>query len=255
MKLISSFLMFAFVSITAYAQEKTPDLNIISPRPDQLQAVVVTTQDWNAVQGRGQIFERQSGASPWVAVDSAFPVVIGKNGMAWGKAYHEVSGDAEGVPMKIEGDRKSPAGIFMLTSAFSPAEQKVNLPFTKLLDSTECVDDVKSSHYNRIVDKSQVDQYDWDSSEKMRAIQEYELGIFIGYNPERKKGAGSCVFLHRWTDEKTGTTGCTAMALEQMQKIFRWIDGTKNPILIQMPEKTYRQLQSAGNLPQLSAFQ
>jgi L,D-peptidoglycan transpeptidase YkuD (ErfK/YbiS/YcfS/YnhG family) len=255
MKFSASFLMLVLVSITTYAQEKTPDLNIIYPKSDQLQAIVVTTQGWNTIQGRGQIFERQSSASPWVAIDSAFPVVIGAKGMAWGKALNEVSADAKGVPMKIEGDGKSPAGIFMLTSAFSPAEQKINLPFTKLLDSTECVDDVKSSHYNTIVDKSRVDQVDWNSSEKMRAIREYELGIFVGYNSERKKGAGSCIFLHRWTDEKTGTTGCTAMALEQMQKIFRWIDSTKNPILIQLPEKTYQQLQSTGKLPQLSLAQ
>jgi L,D-peptidoglycan transpeptidase YkuD (ErfK/YbiS/YcfS/YnhG family) len=247
--------MFVFVSMSTYAQEKTPDINTIYPKPDQLQAIVVTTQGWNTIQGRGQIFERQSSASPWVAIDSAFPVVIGAKGMASGPALIEVSADARDVPVKTEGDGKSPAGIFMLTSAFSPTEQKLNFPFTKLLDSTECVDDAKSSHYNSIVDKSQVDQLDWNSSEKMRAIGEYELGIFVGYNPERKKGAGSCIFLHRWAGEKTGTTGCTAMALEQMQKIFRWIDSRKNPILIQFPEKTYQQLQTTGKLPQLSLGQ
>lgn len=255
MKFSASFLTLVFVAITAYAQEKTPDLNSISPKPDQLQALVVTTQGWNTIQGRGQLFERRSSASPWVAIDSAFPVLIGAKGMAQGVALDGVSADAKGVPMKAEGDGKSPAGIFMLTSAFSPAEQKIDLPFTKLLDSTECVDDVNSIHYNSMVDKSQVDRVDWNSSEKMRAIQEYELGIFVGYNPERKKGAGSCIFVHRWTDEKTGTTGCTSMALEQMQKIFRWIDRTKNPILIQFPEKTYQQLQAAGNLPRLSLAQ
>jgi L,D-peptidoglycan transpeptidase YkuD (ErfK/YbiS/YcfS/YnhG family) len=84
----------------------------------------------------------------------------------------------------------------------------------------------------------------------MRAVgMEYELGIFVAHNAERTKGAGSCIFLHRWADEKTGTSGCTAMSLEQMEKIFRWIDSTKNPILIQMPDEAYQQFQTAWKLP------
>jgi D-alanyl-D-alanine dipeptidase len=250
MKFAALFLMVAFASITTHAQEKAPGKSMVYPKAEQLQAIVVTTKNWNAVQGRGQMFERQTGESPWVAVGSGFPVVVGAHGMAWGSALNEVPADTGGVSMKIEGDGKAPAGIFMLTSAFGAAEQKIKLPFVKLLDSTECVDDVKSSQYNRIVDKFQVATQDWNSSEKMRAVgKEYELGIFVAHNAERAKGAGSCIFLHRWTDEKTGTSGCTAMSLEQMEKIFRWIDRTKNPVLIQLPEAAYQQFQSAWKLP------
>ncbi len=256
MKFSASFLMLVFVSITTYAQEKTPDLNIVYPKSDQLQAIVVTTQGWNTIQGRGQIFERQSSASPWVAIDSAFPVVIGKNGMAWGEALNEVSADAKGVPMKIEGDGKSPAGIFMLTSAFSPAEQKINLPFTKLLDSTECVDDVKSSHYNRIVDKSQVDQVDWNSSEKMRAIREYELGIFVWVQSrerKKKKARGRVFSCIAGRTKKLGHDGLHRDGIgNRCKKSSGGLIARKIPILIQFPEKTYQQLQSAGKLPQLS---
>ena len=253
MKLSVSLLVVALLATTASAQEKTLDQAAAYPAADQLQAIVVTTQGWQTIHGRAQIFERQTSQSPWVAVDAAFPVVIGVHGMAWGKALNAVPADVQGAPLKAEGDGKSPAGIFNLTSAFSPSEQTVKLPFTKLLDSTECVDDVNSSQYNRIVDKFQVGHPDWSSSEKMRAVGEYELGIFVAHNAAREKGAGSCIFLHRWTDEKTGTSGCTAMNLERMQRIFRWIDRAKHPVLIQLPEETYQQFQAAWKLPQLSA--
>jgi D-alanyl-D-alanine dipeptidase len=254
MKFAASFLVIAFASITAHAQQTAPGKSVAHPTSDQLQAIVVTTKTWNAVQGRAQFFERQTSDSAWVAVSSGFPVVVGAQGMAWSKALNELPPDTKGASIKIEGDGKSPAGIFMLTSAFGADEQKIKLPFVKLLDTTECVDDVKSTQYNLIVDRSQVAKQDWNSSEIMRAIGEYEMGIFVAHNAARAKGAGSCIFLHRWTDEKTGTSGCTAMSLEQMQKLFRWIDSTKNPVLIQMPEAAYQQFQTAWKLPSLSGL-
>lgn len=245
------FILTSFCIIVS-AQVKTPEKKIEYKYTDALQAVVVTTKDWNAIQGKAQLFERETTKSVWTAIGAEFPVVVGAKGMAWSKELNELPSDTGRVLMKTEGDGKSPAGIFRLTSAFASSEQKVKLPFTKLIESTECVDDVKSSHYNKIVDKFKVGNYDWKSSEKMLAVgEQYDLGVFVAHNSERMKGGGSCIFLHIWKDANSETAGCTAMSRENMEKIFVWIDAKKKTVLVQLPEDSYKKFQTAWKLPKL----
>ena len=249
MRILFLSLILLFCSAIVFSQVKTPEKKIVYKYSDSLRAVVVTTKDWNAVQGKAQLFERKTTKSAWKMVGKSFPVVVGTNGLAWSNDANMM---AETQPHKVEGDSKAPAGILMLTSAFASSEQKVKLPFTKLAESTECVDDVKSSHYNKIVDKFQVGNYDWKSSEKMLAVgSQYELGVFVAHNYEAQKGSGSCIFLHIWKDENSGTAGCTAMEKSNIEKIFGWIDSAKKPVLIQLPQDIYKQYQKLWKLPNL----
>jgi D-alanyl-D-alanine dipeptidase len=221
---------------------------------NSLQAVVVTMKDWNTNQGRAQLFERQTANSEWSAVGKPFPVVVGKNGTAWGAGLYELPSDAGRVLMKTEGDGKAPAGIFALTSAFGSSAKPafVKLPFTRLTESVECVDDVKSSQYNLILDRQKIGNFDWTSSEKMLAVgEQYDLGVFVAHNSERLAGGGSCIFLHVWKDDKTGTAGCTAMARRNIETVLRFLDPAKNPVLIQIPEDSYARFQTKWNLPKL----
>jgi L,D-peptidoglycan transpeptidase YkuD (ErfK/YbiS/YcfS/YnhG family) len=221
---------------------------------NSLQAVAVTTKSWSGVQGKAQLFERKSAKAKWKAVGKSFPVVIGKNGFALGEGMPDKLNKMDVVrPYKIEGDGKSPAGVFALTSAFGTAAKPalVSLPYTQLEEWTECVDDSKSSHYNKIVDRMKVGNYDWQSSEKMLEIgTEYDLGVFVAYNsnPVRKRG-GSCIFLHIWKNAESGTAGCTAMERANMEKVLGWLDVSKNPVLIQMPEEHYKYYQASWKLP------
>ena len=245
------FLMFLGAGVCAQIKTvSAPKTNSSFAKP--LQAVVVTTKDWNAVQGRAQLFERKTAKSKWSAVGISFPVVVGKNGSAWGAGLHELPSDAGRIRMKVEGDGKAPAGIFALTSAFGSSAKPnfVKLPFTKLTEFVECVDDVKSAQYNLIVDKNKVGNFDWKSSEKMLAIgEQYDLGVFVAHNSERLAGGGSCIFLHIWKDNNTGTAGCTAMARENIETVLRFLDPAKNPVLIQLPADSFAQFQIKWNLP------
>ena len=87
------------------------------------QLILVTTGGWDAVDGEMKLYERDSINDRWNAVGEKIPIVVGRNGMAWGKGLH---GDVVGEePVKQEGDGRSPAGIFSLGSAFgyAPREQ------------------------------------------------------------------------------------------------------------------------------------
>lgn len=217
-----------------------------------LQSVVVTTKDWNAFQGEAGLYERPNVKANWKFTGVKFAVVVGKNGLAWSD---DARMKAETEPHKIEGDGKSPAGIFDLTSAFGSSEKPgfVKLPYTQLKKSTECVDDSRSVNYNRIVDKNNVGVFDWASSERMLAVgEQYDLGVFVAHNSlPPVKERGSCIFLHIWKDDSTGTAGCTAMTRANIEKVLSWLAPAKNPVLIQLPEDNFRRSQTLWKLPKI----
>ena len=242
LKLLCTLLVLLSVNISAQN----------SPLKNSLQSVVVTTKDWNSVQGKARIFERNTTRAEWQAVGKSFPVVVGKKGLAWSD---DARMKAETEPHKIEGDGKSPAGIFSLNSAFGSSAKPdfVKLPFTQLEEWTECVDDTKSRRYNQIVDRMKVGVFDWTSSEKMLEIgEQYNLGVFVAHNSNPPiAGKGSCIFLHIWKSENTGTAGCTAMKRENIETILSFLDAKKNPVLIQLPERNYQNQQKLWKLPKL----
>jgi D-alanyl-D-alanine dipeptidase len=249
-----SLILFSTLGVFAQIKKPVPRTPPI-PYSKSLQAVVVTTKDWSAIQGKAQIFERKTEKAKWKAVGESFAVVVGKNGLAWGAGLNELPSDTGMILMKKEGDGKAPAGIFSLTETFGSAAKPdfVKLPFTKLEEFTECVDDTKSFHYNKIVNRMQVGVFDWKSSEKMLAVgAEYDLGVFVAHNSNPvTKGAGSCIFLHIWKDAESGTAGCTAMKRENLETIMTRLEAAKNPVLIQLPENSYKQFQSKWKLPKL----
>ena len=210
------------------------------------QMLVVTTPGWNNVDGTMRRFEKQDGK--WQPVGGAFPIVVAKNGLGW-DANTEVPA-AISAPMKKEGDGRSPAGVFKITElfGFEPAMQ-AKLPYQPLTESIECVDDANSMAYNQIVDRKDIPNPDWDSSEKMRTIDQYQIGAVVDYNSPKVPGAGSCIFLHIWKGPGHGTAGCTAMDEEKVQELANWMDEKKNPILVQLPAAIYERVRMSWQLP------
>ncbi len=244
-------ILFSVTHILAQVKTISPP-RVEVPYSESLQAVVITTKNWSAINGTAQFFERENTKSIWKETGKSFPIVVGVNGMAWSDGLNELPSDTGRLLMKTEGDGKSPAGIFSLTSAFGTTGNsgKYKLPYTKLTEYTECVDDVKSFHYNKIVNRMQVGNFDWKSSEKMlEIVPQYDLGVFVEHNFERQSGAGSCIFLHIWKDSKTGTAGCTAMERKNIETVLAWLDPQKNPVLIQLPADSYKQFQTKWKLP------
>jgi L,D-peptidoglycan transpeptidase YkuD (ErfK/YbiS/YcfS/YnhG family) len=228
------------------------------------QMIVVTTADWNAVEGRLQRYERATVHEKWRPVGDPISIVVGRNGLGWGIGVVPTD-DAQvrsaADPVKREGDGKSPAGVFALGTAFGYASeplQGLKMPYLSLTSSIECVDDPGSKHYNRILDRSVVAP-DWNSSEQMRnAGESYRWGVVVDHNgtvtgdtnaPE--PGSGSCVFLHIWHSHDQGTSGCTAMSQIDLDSVLPWLDPARKPLLVQLPEPTYEQLINRWMLPKL----
>jgi D-alanyl-D-alanine dipeptidase len=229
------------------------------------QMIVVTTSDWNAVQGRLQRYERSDPHETWRRVGEPISIVVGKNGMGWGIGV--IATDDPGVrrasdPVKKEGDGRSPAGVFALGTAFGDASEPLpgsKMPYLNLTPQIECVDDTGSKYYNRIVDRSTVAP-DWNSSEHMRSVGEaYRWGIVVGQNGDVTQlnakppipGRGSCVFLHIWGSPSRGTAGCTAMSQNELETLLTWLGPTRKPLLVQVPAPEYARLVDLWGLPPL----
>jgi L,D-peptidoglycan transpeptidase YkuD (ErfK/YbiS/YcfS/YnhG family) len=251
-KLLLMSALFFTTALFVSGQVKTrapPQAKV--PFAESLQVIVVTTPEWSATQGKARLFERKDGKSKWTAVGDEFPVVVGRNGLAWSRD----TAPEKATEFKVEGDGKAPAGMFPLTFAFGSGTKPdaVTVPYTRLEQNTECVDDVNSGHYNKVVDRMKVGNFDWKSSEKMLAVgTEYDLAVFVGHNSYSvRKGDGSCIFLHIWKDATSPTAGCTAMERTKLERILTWVDPKSNPYLIQLPEKVYKNLTKAWGLPKL----
>lgn len=200
------------------------------------------TPTWESVNGVLYLFENDH------EILGPIPVVIGRNGMAWGIGLH--TSPKQG-PFKKEGDGKAPAGIFNLGVSFglTPREAlgTLNIPYLEITPHIEAIDDPHSIYYNQIVDVREVNVRDWNSSEKMSNEPLYQRGLVIHHNPLDIPEKGSAIFMHVWP--KDGTAGCTAMDLTNMDKIIHWLDSKKNPILIQLPFPLYKELQKPWQLP------
>lgn len=225
-----------------------------SPEPLRvpLQAVVVTTTDWDRIEGVLQGYERKDSDTPWERMLGPIPVVVGKNGMGWGAGIHPLP-LPEG-PVKQEGDGKAPAGIFRLSSAFgyAPAGEvsRIAMPYRQATAQLLCIDDAGSAYYNRLVDATRV-KADWQGHEKMRRRDDlYRFGIVIDHNMDPTvAGRGSCIFMHIWQGPSKGTAGCTAMAAQHLERLLIWLNPVAMPILVQLPEREYGRLRTPWQLP------
>ncbi len=227
-----------------------------SPLAGARQLILVVSDDFSSNQARLRRFERP-GDGRWRPVGDDVAVTLGKNGMAWGRG---VSGDppASG-PVKVEGDGRSPAGVFTFSTAFAyqPGElwKPAKMPMHRITDQTVCVETITSASYNRIVEENTVADKDWENPDHMlRSDDLYRYGLFVNHNaPNIKSGAGSCIFMHLWRRPGAPTAGCTAMNESSMLVILAWIDAGKNPVLMQLPRKELQRLAPAWGAPELAA--
>lgn len=196
------------------------------------QIVLVVVDDFNKTQAQLEFYEGKN---------KLFHtrVNIGHNGLAWGLGEYKLSQNATD-PLKQEGDKKAPAGIFKLTEVFGyTSRSESTLPYLFTSKELICVDESDSKFYNQIIMKKGNEK----SFEYMkREDGQYELGVVVAHNQEAKKGRGSCIFLHVQKDENASTAGCTSMKLEDLQKIVALLKKEKNPLLIQIPKSSSKEI-------------
>ena len=129
--------------------------------------------------------------------DFEFRCCVGKNGF---------------TKNKIEGDKKTPVGIFSLEYIYYRSDKK-NKPVTKLKslkirkNMGWCNDEKNQKYYNKPVNINQKVRQE----KLLRKDYKYDLMIPINYNSNvRRLGKGSAIFLHL-TKNYQPTAGCVAL--------------------------------------------
>lgn len=169
--------------------------------------VLVRAETMNDETATLDLFVRTKPGQAWRRMGASKEAVIGRAGMGWGFPFRDRG--RKGEPIKVEGDKRTPAGFFRIGASFgfSPSERPGHVVLKR--DETVCVDDVTSPHYNTVQSRAEIGSN--VSGENMRNIGVYRHGLFVEYPTSREEKAGSCIFLHLTSSSRRGTLGCIAM--------------------------------------------
>lgn len=122
---------------------------------------------------------------------------------------------------KQEGDRKTPAGLFPLTTAFGiQPDPGSGLPYRQVTAESYWVDDPASAVYNQWAEETE--SQDWNSAEHLADYPaQYAYGVVVDYNVNPVvPGKGSAIFLHCGSRP---TMGCIALPQETVVEILKWL--------------------------------
>ncbi len=198
--------------------------------PDHRQVLLVAVPLWTATGGQLRRYQRRG--NDWEAVGTPVSIRVGANGLGRGRGLH---GDAlAAVAPKREGDRRAPAGVFALGTAFGPGDAPYtgDWPWRGTTERDRFVDDPGSSVYNSWQTEPTDTAPDWRSAERLTS---YSLGVVVQHNMQPvEPGAGSAIFLHPWRDADTATVGCTSLPREQLEAVLEWLDPAAQPLLVQV---------------------
>ncbi len=168
--------------------------------------VLVTADALTSTTATVERFERYTPNKQWQVAGGPAMALIGYKGVAWAHAFRKFAKGGE--PVKVEGDKRAPAGFYKIGPRFGfAASQAPN--YIRIDSGMVCVDDVSSPAYNTITRRDRVGPT--VHVENMSRVPDYRRGLLVDYPTDRKARAGSCVFIHLQVAGRTGTGGCVAL--------------------------------------------
>lgn len=231
-----------------------PLFPVFSQVPSQARQLIVgIAPEWTSTKATLQCWERNSAGGTWEpAFKSAWPVNLGRKGMAWGRGVFSPGNPA--IAWKVEKDGKAPAGIFELGglhgSASRPPQGAV-WPYLQVGPYDAWIDDPNLPQYNQHVRVDPKDVPPWFESQRMRLgdnAYRWLLEIRHNTNPAAP-GYGSAIFFHVRRGVDKPSAGCTTMALENLEAMIRWLRPEKKPHYVLLPKAEYERARKAWGLP------
>ena len=132
---------------------------------------------------------------------------------------------------KIEGDGKSPTGVFDLGQLYTyEASVNTKLPFIQTNAEDKWIDDPNHPDYNTHIRGNTTAK----SFEHLKLSSiDYKYCMVIEYNTHPVlKGKGSAIFFHLATPNYDPTAGCVAIQESDMDKILLWLDPNKQKAIL-----------------------
>ena len=125
---------------------------------------------------------------------------------------------------KIEGDKKTPKGVYNLGPVYLRKDRIFNietkLKTIEIKKNMGWCDDVKSKYYNKLIKVNERIKHE----KLFRKNRNYDILIPINYNSKNiKKNKGSAIFIHLTKNYKK-TLGCVALKKKDMLILLRLIN-------------------------------
>jgi D-alanyl-D-alanine dipeptidase len=213
-----------------------------APLANATRLVLVTAPTMKDTLATMRIYDRTSPADTWRPRGSIEPVVIGKAGMAWSPFFSDLARRKE--PIKVEGDKRAPAGIYPIGRSFGILESS-RANYIHVTPDTTCVDDLKSPDYNTITSRSRIGPK-VRGEDMSQALPMYRRGLLVNYPTDAKRKAGSCIFIHVWRSSNTGTAGCVALPESRVEALQEFAES--GAVLAILPRQALGRL--TGCIPQ-----
>ena len=214
--------------------------------------MVGSTDSWKSSILTISVYQRSEG-KPWLKTAGPWKGRCGKNGLAWGRGLHPVP---KNLPAKIEGDWRSPAGVFALGGVWGYEKSVPRMPgmaYRQISSRDLWVEDPASEHYNRHLILDHEPRTLWEKKAQMRQNDHaHSLKLFIAHNidPAPLSGAGSSIFFHIWRNNGSrATAGCSTMNEIHLRALIATLDPGKNPVYVLLPFEDYQRLKPGWSLP------
>lgn len=234
-----------FIFIANFAKAQVPD----SAR----QLIVAIAPSWSSHRATLHCWERSNVHSPWTPVPGlSWPVLLGKNGMAWGRGPFVPSNPS--IPWKVEKDGRAPAGIFQLGRIYGEAPTPpagVRWPYLQIGRWDAWVDDPRLPYYNQHVRVDPGNIPPWFESQRMRlGDSAYKWLVEIRHNAAPiSPGHGSAIFFHVRRGPDRPSSGCTTMELPHLERLMSWIRVENQPHYVLLSQQEYARIRNAWRLP------
>jgi len=201
--------------------------NCPEPLASARQLVLVTAGTLTSTTANVGQFERAGMNEPWQSVRSTSTALVGHKGVACAYAFRDFA--RKGEPVKVEGDKRAPAGFFKVGRSFGFAASH-RPGYLRIDEGVTCVDDPSSPAYNTIATRAGLGAK--VHGENMSRVPEYRRGLLVDYPTNRNARGGSCVFIHVQLPDRTGSGGGVALPEPQLEAVQDFVqDGAVLAIL------------------------
>lgn len=216
------------------------------------QVVVGLADDWGSTSVRLQRYERKEGG-PWRPAGQPWQGRLGGAGLVWGRGLNPAP---VGAALKVEGDKRAPAGVFALGTACGYDREIVRHPEQAYFQVTTrdlWIEDAASPHYNTRLRLEREPRTAWEKKAQMRqGDYAHSLKLFIRHNapPRVVPGGGSSIFFHIWRAGGTkASIGCTTMHEAKLREFIAWLDPRRLPVYVLLPRAEYEARRAGWGLP------
>ena len=204
-------------SATFSTKEVSMILSNYKQELDTIQQLVLVLND-NDTSNKAIVFALEKRNTKWKMKFKLIAASIGRNGFALPEK-------------KVEGDGKSPTGLFSLGQLFS-YENKVNtnLSFIQTDEQDKWIDDTNHVDYNKYI-KGNTTATSFEHLYLSNVYYKYCMVVEYNTHPVIK-GKGSAIFFHVADAQYSPTAGCVAIQETTMEEILLWMKPNLNKAIL-----------------------